>query len=132
MGHCVLGADVQEGYLARARARAAREGVPLELRRADVSALELPPVFDAALCLFTSFGYFADPVQDGRILERARAALRPSGRFLLETAHRDGVVRLMHVREAEAPDGRRWREEPSFDPVTGVLEARWTLASADV
>ncbi|BDG05489.1 class I SAM-dependent methyltransferase [Anaeromyxobacter oryzae] len=129
MGHRVVGVDAQRGYLARARAWAAREGVTVELRHANVAELELPPVFDAVLSVFTSFGYFADPERDGAVLARARAALRRGGRLLLETAHRDGVVRLMHVRETEAPDGRRWREEPRFDPVTGVLEARWTLTS---
>jgi hypothetical protein len=51
----------------------------------------------------------------------------PGGRLLLETAHRDGVVRLLQPREVRAADGRTWREEPRFDPVTGILEARWTL-----
>jgi hypothetical protein len=32
----------------------------------------------------------------------------------------------MHARERAGAD-RRWREEPRFDPVTGVLEARWTV-----
>jgi SAM-dependent methyltransferase len=129
-GFEVLGVDAQAGYLERARAWAAREGVALSLRRANIAELELPPRFDAVLCLFTSFGYFADPREDARVLVRARAALRPGGKFLLETAHRDGVVRLMHVREMEAPDGRRWREEPRFDPVSGVLEAKWTVTTA--
>jgi SAM-dependent methyltransferase len=131
MGHRVVGLDAQAGYLARARAWAAREGVPLDLRQGDLATAPLPRDLDAVLCVFTSFGYFAEPGRDGAVLARARAALRPGGRLLLETAHRDGVVRLLRPREATAPDGRRWREEPRFDPVSGVLEARWTLTTAD-
>ncbi len=129
-GHRVVGVDAQPGYLARARAWADREGVPLELKLANMAELELDPEFDAAICAFTSFGYFADRRRDLRVLERARAALRPGGRFLLETAHRDGVVRLMPVQEARLPDGRAFRSVPRFDPVAGVLALTWTVTSA--
>jgi SAM-dependent methyltransferase len=126
-GHAVTGLDVQDGYLARARAWAARERVPLELRRADVSRLAYDDAFDAAISLFTSFGYFDDPADDRRVLEGARRALRRGGRFVLETAHRDGVVRLLRPRELRAADGRRFREDPAFDPVAGTLVTRWTV-----
>jgi SAM-dependent methyltransferase len=129
MGLRVTGIDAQEAYLARVRAWAEREGVPLDLRRGDISRLHDEGAFDAVLCLFTSFGYFADPAEDQRVLDGARRALAEGGRFLLETAHRDGVVRGMHVREARAPGGRAFREEPRFDCVSGVLEARWTLTA---
>lgn len=128
-GHRVVGIDAQPGYLARARAWAEREGLHLELRLADMAELELEPVFDAAICAFTSFGYFADRRQDLRVLQRAHGALHPGGRFLLETAHRDGVVRLMPVQEARLPDGRAFRVAPAFDPVSGVLEQTWTVTS---
>jgi SAM-dependent methyltransferase len=130
MGYRVVGVDMQEGYLARARDLAAREHVAVDLRRGDVAELALDAEFDAVLCVFTSFGYFAEPSEDGRVLDAAWRALRPGGRFLLETAHRDGVVRLVRAREARAADGRTWREEPRFDPVSGVLEARWSITSA--
>jgi SAM-dependent methyltransferase len=130
LGFRVIGVELQAPYLERARAAAQAAGVALELRRGDMADLALDGEVDAAVCLFSSFGYFADRARDERVLRAARRALRPGGRFLLETAHRDGVVRLMHVREARAADGRRWREEPRFDPVTGVMEARWTLTAA--
>ncbi|MFL5271494.1 MAG: class I SAM-dependent methyltransferase [Anaeromyxobacteraceae bacterium] len=130
LGYRVTGLDFQASYLARARAAAEQAGVEVELARGDISAPGFDQAFDAVLCLFTSFSYFADRAQDARVLRGAWHALRPGGRFVLETAHRDGVVRLMHVREADAPGGRHFREEPRFDPVTGVLEARWTVESA--
>jgi SAM-dependent methyltransferase len=128
-GHRVVGVDAQPGYLERARAWAEREGLALDLVRADMAELELDAAFDAAICAFTSFGYFAERRRDLRVLERARAALRPGGRFLLETAHRDGVVRLMPVQEARLADGRAFRSVPRFEPVSGVLELTWTVTS---
>ena len=129
MGFRVVGIDVQSGYLARARTRAEREGVVVELVRGDVSYLDVDAAFDGALSLFTSFGYLASRADDERLLARVRRALRPGARFVLETAHRDGVVRLLSERVREAPDGRRWREDPSFDLRAGVVEATWTLTS---
>jgi SAM-dependent methyltransferase len=128
-GFRVTGVDADPGYLERARAWAERERVSLTVQRLDMSELGFRSEFDAALCVFNSFGYFADPRRDQAVLDRAREALRPGARFLLETAHRDGVVRNMHLREASASDGRRWREEPTFDPVTGILESRWSVTS---
>lgn len=125
-----IAVDAQAEYLARASAAARAAHVELDLldlRLGDMAEYQLEEEVDGALCMFTSFGCFADPDRDQRVLAAAYRALRRGGRFLLETAHRDGVVRLMRIREAEAPDGRRWREEPAFDPVAGVLEARWSV-----
>lgn len=130
LGLRVTGVDTHAGYLRRAQARAQREGVALTLVQADMSQLTFREAFDGALCVFNSFGYFADPRRDQLVLDGAREALRPGGRFLLETAHRDGVAGTLAVRELQAPDGRRWRDEPRFDPATGILESRWTLTSA--
>ncbi len=128
-GHRVVGVDAQPGYLARARAWAEREGLALDLRLGDMAALALDRAFDAAICAFTSFGYFADRREDLRVLESAWRALRPGGRFLLETAHRDGVVRLLPVQEARLADGRAFRSVPRFEPVSGILELTWTVSS---
>jgi SAM-dependent methyltransferase len=126
-GFRVVGVDAIAGYLAHARAAAAAAGVAIDLRHGDVAEVTFDAEFDAVLCLFTSFGYFADPAKDAAVLRAASRALVRGGRFVLETAHRDGVVRKHGVREMERPDGRRFREDQRFDPVTGVLHARWTV-----
>jgi SAM-dependent methyltransferase len=126
MGFCVTGVDQHAGFVAHAREWARREGVDATFHEGEMSAVAVERPFDAVLCVFNSFGYFADPALDRRVLETAHAALRPGGRFLLEAAHRDGVVRTMHARERQGVD-RHWREEPAFDLVTGVVETRWTV-----
>jgi SAM-dependent methyltransferase len=126
MGFCVTGVDQHAGFVAHAREWARREGVLATFHEGEMSAVAVAQPFDAVLCVFNSFGYYADPALDQRVLETAHAALRPGGRFLLEAAHRDGVVRTMHARERQGAD-RHWREEPAFDLVTGVVETRWTV-----
>ena len=76
----VLGVDTAAPMLAMAAERAAREGVPLELRAGDAadSAIlaDLPPrSFDAVLCRW-GLMYMAAPVA---ALAAARRALRPGG-----------------------------------------------------
>ena len=78
-GGKVLGLDLSEPMLARARERAAAAGLAnLELRAADVQSAALPPgSFDAA---FSRFGvmFFSDPVTAFR---NVLGALRPGGRL---------------------------------------------------
>jgi SAM-dependent methyltransferase len=78
-GGRVLGLDLSEPMLARARERAAGEGVAnLSFRAADVQSAPLEAgAFDAA---FSRFGvmFFADPVAAFR---NVRGALRPGGRL---------------------------------------------------
>jgi len=69
-GFDVTGYDLSEVFLARARADAEAEGVTN---------------------IFTAFGYFEDPEDDVKTLRAIWKALRPGGRFLLETLHRDGL-----------------------------------------
>ncbi len=59
----------------------------------DLQDLPLGPNegFDAVLNWFTSFGYFADNGNKG-VLREFRRALRPGGRLLLETIHRNAFV----------------------------------------
>jgi SAM-dependent methyltransferase len=44
------------------------------------------------VCWYTSFGYFDDD-DNRRVLSEFRRVLRPGGRLLIETIHRDGFVR---------------------------------------
>jgi SAM-dependent methyltransferase len=78
-GGRVLGVDVSEPMLARARERAAAAGLAnVEFRQADVQIAPLEPGgFDAA---FSRFGvmFFADPVA---AFANVRRALRPGGRL---------------------------------------------------
>ena len=47
--------------------------------------------FDAALNLFTSLGYLGDE-EDTRVLAEIRRVLRPEGRLVIETMHRDWLA----------------------------------------
>jgi cyclopropane fatty-acyl-phospholipid synthase-like methyltransferase len=76
----MTGVDLSAGFIAEARAKA--PGV--EWVRADMRDLPWPGCFDAAYCWGNSFAYF-EHAECGRFLKAVAAALKPGGRFILES-----------------------------------------------
>jgi cyclopropane fatty-acyl-phospholipid synthase-like methyltransferase len=124
----VVGVDLSVPLLRAAARRAERAGVAVGWVRADARALPLRPGFDAAISMFSSLGYFLSDEEDLRVLRGVRAVLRPDGRFLLETMHRDMVVRQFAERDWWTGErGEHVWVEREFDAVEGVSHEwlRW-------
>ena len=85
--------------------------------------------FDAVVNLFTSFGFFADPADDQRVLTEFARVLTPDGVLVWHGASRDGVMARFLDRDWWATlDGTLHAQERSFDPLSGILtvESRWS------
>lgn len=108
----VTGLDVSPVYLAEARRRAKKAGLNLRLVRGDMRRANFKAEFDAAMNLWTSFGYFSTAADDLAALRAARAALRPGGRFLLETINGGRISRILRLQEQLGLDTERWTEMP--------------------
>jgi SAM-dependent methyltransferase len=81
--------------------------------------------FDAVINVFTSLGLFVDDAEDLRALCEAHRLLRPGGRFLLESMHRDDVIAAYAERDRwRLPDGTEVRVRRRFDPVQGISYER--------
>lgn len=85
MGASVLGVDATPAYLKEAR-HAARRLKNARFVRGDMRRIPLRDEFDAAINLWTSFGYFAKASDDLKTLRGIARALKPGGLFLLDTA----------------------------------------------
>ncbi|MEM9523187.1 MAG: class I SAM-dependent methyltransferase [Pseudomonadota bacterium] len=85
-GHHVTGIDQIAGYIEEAqRPHQAADKAPKFINADLVDYKGLPfGAFDAALCLYHSLGFSADPGDDIVFLRRIRAALRPGGKLLLD------------------------------------------------
>ena len=104
-GYRVTGVDRSQVLLDEAARRAAGERGP-KLVRADYRELPFADAsFDAALNLFTSLGYLGDE-EDTRVLAEIRRVLRPEGRLVIETMHRDWLVRDFHEQRLAAASAR--------------------------
>lgn len=108
----VTGLDVSPVYLAEARRRARKAGVRLRLVLGDMRRPSFHAEFDAAMNLWTSFGYFSTAAEDLAALKAARAALRPGGLFLLETINGGRISRILRLQEQLGLDRERWTEMP--------------------
>lgn len=96
-GAAVLGVDVTEAYLREAR-RAARNVPNVRFVRGDMRRIPLEGEFDAAINLWTSFGYFERPSDDVATLKGIARALKPGGLFLIDMADITAIRRRLHSR----------------------------------
>ena len=121
-GYRVDGIDLSEVQLAEARRRAG-EGEWPRFRQGDFRELPYEDgSFDVVLNLFTSLGYAGD-AEDRRAVREFRRVLRPGGRLVIQTMHRDRLARLLRERTwDDLPDGGRVLQHRRFDPVTGTVD----------
>jgi len=96
--------------------------------RADMrTTVVRPGSFDAAICLWGSFGYFDD---DGNIAQ-ARAvaeALAPGGRYLIDTIIADAVLPAFEPAASWEVGGVAVDEARVYHPETRRIETTWTFA----
>jgi len=90
-GLAVTGYDLCADYLKEAAARAKKKKVRLRLLRGDMRRLRFGGEFDAAVNLFTSFGYFREFSDDIKTLRGVARALKPGGLFMLDVINGDFV-----------------------------------------
>lgn len=131
-GYRVDGLDYSQQLLRVAR----RRGTGPSVRYTQGDMRRLPARwkgrFQAVLNLFTSFGFFADPSDDARVIEEFARVLEPGGILLWHGGSRDGVmVRFLSRDWWETTDGTIVAHERSFDPLSAVLtiESSWRGAA---
>ena len=126
-GYRVTGVDRSQVLLEEARRRATGDRRP-ELVRGDYRELPFADAsFDTALNLFSSLGYLGDE-EDTRALTEIRRVLRPGGRLVIETTHRDRLVAGWHEKDWQLlGEGRLLLEERTFDLASGVAQSTQTL-----
>lgn len=84
--------------------------------------------FDAVVNLFTSFGFFADPRDDERVIREFARVLTPGGVLVWHGASRDGVAARFLARDWwRTRDGTIVAQQRAFDPLGGLLtvESQW-------
>ena len=128
LGASVLGVDQSETLLAFAACN--RADLPpdrLRYLRHDLRTPLAETGFDVACTIFTSFGYGTED-EDVAIFRTLRDAVRPGGRVVVETNHRDLMCSFIaHGSKASRrlPDGTLFLDEPDFDAISGVAHLNW-------
>lgn len=132
LGYRVTGVDLSEASLEAARNAAEVAGLEIDFQRMDMREIGFDAEFDAAINMFTAFGYFADEAEDEAVLRAVARALRPSGVFLIDTINQAALMRRYESRGwEEMDDGTIWIDDRRYDPHTGRNEVRHLVIRAD-
>jgi SAM-dependent methyltransferase len=90
-GFHVVGLDLSTPLLVRGGEEAHRRGLTINFVRGDMRELDFENQFDAAYCLFSTFGFFDDETNK-KTLQNVARALKPHGKILIEILNRDYVI----------------------------------------
>jgi SAM-dependent methyltransferase len=127
----MTGVDRTQKYLDHAAAEADRANLPVELVHADMRDFRRPGAFDAAINLYTTFGYFADPADDKRVAENLRASLKDGGGLVMEMIGREVLLRDFKPEDRFEADGISFVERRAFDDSGSWLTNRRTIIQGD-
>lgn len=128
LGATVLGVDQSETLLEAAERQ--RNDLPVERLRYLKHDLRSPlpeTGFDIACNIFTSFGYGTED-EDVAVFRTLRGALRPNGRVIIETNHRDlmcAFIARSSKLSSRMADGTLFLDESEFDAINGVVHLNW-------
>jgi D-alanine-D-alanine ligase len=125
----VTGLDFSKPSLERAIGQAKREGLPVRFIEGDMRRIPFEGELDAVFSFFTSFGYFDDPKEDERTIAAVSRALKRGGRFLLEVANRDYVVRHFQPRGWVEHDGEFVLEDRALDLSRSTVRGEWVFVT---
>jgi SAM-dependent methyltransferase len=131
-GYRVTGVDRTATYLRTAREMARAEALDLELVQGDMREFVRAEAFDAAVNLFTSFGYFQDPDEDRQVVENLYRSLKPGGALVIDVMGKEVLARIFHPREwQELADGSFFLQERKVARDWTWMENRWILVHPD-
>jgi SAM-dependent methyltransferase len=128
-GFSVTAVDRTAAYLERARSAAHELGAAIEFVRASMDEFRRPAVFDAAINMFTSFGYFASDEEELTVLTNLFEALKPDGRLVIDVMGKEVLGRRFHPRTWQpSPDGNAFLlEERNVRSGWSHIDNRWIV-----
>lgn len=126
-GFCVTGVDRTESYLQEARARAAQEELGVEFVQEDMRRFCRPDAFDAAIMMYTSFGYFGDPAENQQVLANVCRSLKDGGALLIEMMGKEVLARIFVERGWEESGETVMLQERKVVNDWRWMENRWIL-----
>jgi SAM-dependent methyltransferase len=125
--------DYSKPFLKEARKTAARAGQTIELVWGDMRSLGShfgANTFDLAVCLYTSFGYFARRADDRKVLRAVYRVLRPGGALVVNTVNGAAVVKRLRAPislGSEPLPGVFMIDQARYDARSRQTVTTWTI-----
>jgi SAM-dependent methyltransferase len=126
----VTGIDLSLPLLIRAADESQRRSLSVNFVHADMREMAFDGQFDGAYCMLTTFGYF-DEETNLKVAASICRALKPGGRFLLDTVNRDYLVGDLPTRVWWEGDGCVVLEEVDFNYHTSRMAIRRSVVFQD-
>lgn len=126
-GYRVTAVDRTASYIQRATRSAAAAGVELQAITDDARTFVRERSFDAVLNLFTSFGYFADEVDNSMVARRMLTNLTASGVAVIDLMGKEILARDFKGRWWWEAEGVFVAEERSVAEDWSALRSRWVI-----
>ena len=126
-GFQVTGVDRTAAFIDEARQRAEDEALEAEFIQADMREFRRYESFDAAINLFTSFGYFDDPADDRQVLENFFVSLKPGGKLVIDMVGKEVLARVFRPRDWVEREGALFLEERKIVDGWSRIETRWII-----
>jgi SAM-dependent methyltransferase len=130
-GFEVTGVDRTRAYLEKARSIAATERLSIAFAEADMREFVRPDTFDAAINVFTAFGYFDDPADDLKVARNLRTSLKPGGRLLLDVNGKENLAAKFRPRDWSRRGDAIVLEERRLLDGWKRIESKWTWIGGD-
>lgn len=131
-GWNIVGMDLSRNLLAIAKMRMDEAEVKFPLVRADMRYFPFKDrVFDAIINMFTSFGYLPSETEDLKSLLEVYRTLENKGRFLLDLANRDHIVRGFRERDWAEFAPYYLLERRLLDIGNSKLTSNWIIIRKD-
>jgi SAM-dependent methyltransferase len=131
-GWNIVGVDLSRNLLMIAKRRMSQAGARFPLVRADMRHFPFRnAVFDAVINMFTSFGYLPSESEDITCLLEINRTLKKHGKFLLDIANRDHIVRNFRERDWAEFEPYYLLERRVLDLKNSRLFGQWILVRKD-
>jgi SAM-dependent methyltransferase len=126
-GFNVTGVDRTAFYLDKARAQADAEGLAVEFVQHEMVGFVRPDTFDAAISMFTTFGYYEDPADNQRTAQNVYDSLKAGGPFLIDVSGKETLAAVFRPRDWYHLGDMIVLEERELLGAWDRIHTRWTL-----
>lgn len=126
----MVGVDRTQAYVEKARQKAESEGLKLEFVQEDMRRFCRSDTFEAAINVFTSFGYFEEIKDDEKVAKNVYSSLKDGGAFLIDVMGKEVLARIFRERDWHETEDGIVLEERKISKNWGWSENRWMLMRA--
>jgi ubiquinone/menaquinone biosynthesis C-methylase UbiE len=128
----MIGLDLSKNLLTIAKRNMKNEKIEVPLVRADMRCFPFrDQVFDVVICMFTSFGYLPTESEDIKSFKEIQRTLRKNGKFLLDVANKNHVIKIFKEKEWAEYGPFYMLEKRSLDLQQSKLISQWTIIRKD-